>query len=218
LIVAGSRITFELFLDADEANLYGVSGSEFTELGIFAGTKFIKGETYADTRARDGGVLIARAVMSTLTKTESATLSVAWEFNLETESPITDAGREWIRDCICGAGGEITHCALGTGATAPASADVALETEVFRNGITRTVLQPSAARFEMWLATDQGNGSTYAEAGLFASDAVTYTTAAAGLATTGGTCVVRSALSPTIVKTSAAAVPFIFELPITSDD
>lgn len=62
--------------------------------------------------------------------------------------------------------GEITYCALGTGTTAPALSDTAMETELTRKLISVRSYLNNTATFQTYFTTSEGNG-TLREAGLF---------------------------------------------------
>lgn len=62
--------------------------------------------------------------------------------------------------------GEITYCALGTGITAPALGDTALQTELIRKLISVRSYAGNVATFQTYFTTSEGNG-TLKEAGLF---------------------------------------------------
>jgi hypothetical protein len=62
--------------------------------------------------------------------------------------------------------GEITYCSLGTGSTAPALGDTALETELIRKLISVRGYENNVATFQTYFTTSEGNG-TLREAGLF---------------------------------------------------
>ncbi len=60
-----------------------------------------------------------------------------------------------------------THLALGTGTTAVADGDTALQAESYRDLITRRRNFSSRIQYQLFLDSTQGNGVTYTEAGLF---------------------------------------------------
>ncbi len=62
--------------------------------------------------------------------------------------------------------GEITYCALGTGITAPALGDTALQTELIRKLISVRSYSNNVATFQTYFTTSEGNGALK-EAGLF---------------------------------------------------
>lgn len=62
--------------------------------------------------------------------------------------------------------GEITYCAVGTGTTAPAEANTALETEIFRKLISVRSYSGNIATLQTYFTTEEANG-TLREAGLF---------------------------------------------------
>lgn len=62
----------------------------------------------------------------------------------------------------------ITHCALGTNATAPANADTQLGTETYRNAIASLSNSNNIAYATGFFSAAETSG-TYAEAGIFAN-------------------------------------------------
>lgn len=62
--------------------------------------------------------------------------------------------------------GQITHCALGTGTTAPALGDTALETEIARKEISVRSYLNNVFTGQTYFTTQEANG-TLREAGLF---------------------------------------------------
>jgi len=84
------------------------------------------------------------------------------------------AGKYSLADALRGTEtsnrGIITWAALGTGTTAPALADIKLETEIFRKTISVRSYALNVATFETFFTTAEANGSLK-EAGLFGDDA-----------------------------------------------
>jgi len=82
---------------------------------------------------------------------------------------VTDVGLNAIRDFLAGDSVMApSHFALGTGTTDPASGDVSLETEVFRDVLTQiTKAGPGLVQYKYYLSSQDANGHTLAEAGLF---------------------------------------------------
>lgn len=77
------------------------------------------------------------------------------------------AGKNAIAQRLAGQSvGEITYCALGTGTTAPALANTALQTEIARKLISVRSYLANVATFRTFFTTAEGNGSLK-EAGLF---------------------------------------------------
>jgi hypothetical protein len=87
---------------------------------------------------------------------------------------VVTAGKNAIADALRGTTsnnkGIITYCALGTGITAPALGNTALQTELFRKIISVRSVSGNAATFQTFFTTAEGNG-TLKEAGLFGDDA-----------------------------------------------
>lgn len=76
-------------------------------------------------------------------------------------------GKNGIAQGLAGqSAGEITWCALGTGSTAPALADTAMQTELVRKLISVRSYSGNVATFDTYFTTTEGNG-TLREAGLF---------------------------------------------------
>ena len=63
---------------------------------------------------------------------------------------------------------KITHCALGSSATAPANADTQLGTEVYRNAIASLTNSANLAYATGFFSATETSG-TYAEAGIFSN-------------------------------------------------
>lgn len=84
------------------------------------------------------------------------------------------AGKNSLADALRGTTannkGIITYCALGTGLTAPALADVQLQTELVRKLVSVRSVSGNIATFQTFFTTSEGNGSLK-EAGLFGDDA-----------------------------------------------
>lgn len=66
--------------------------------------------------------------------------------------------------------GIITYCAMGTGSTAPALTDTALETELGRKQVSVRSVADNIATYQIFFTTSEVNG-TLLEAGLFGDDA-----------------------------------------------
>jgi hypothetical protein len=80
---------------------------------------------------------------------------------------VTLAGRNLVRDALSGISVDITHLAVGTGTTAVDASDTAMETEVLRGILTRTMRNSGQVVFDYYLASGDANGSELTEAGLF---------------------------------------------------
>lgn len=85
---------------------------------------------------------------------------------------VTDAGKASIASRLKGSTdkGLITYCALGTDATAPASANTTLGTELGRKLISVRSVATNVATFQTFFTTSEVNG-VLKEAGLFGDDA-----------------------------------------------
>lgn len=66
--------------------------------------------------------------------------------------------------------GTITYCAVGTGTTAPAATDTALETEIYRKLISVRSNSANVARFRTFFNTSEAN-AVIKEIGLFGDNA-----------------------------------------------
>lgn len=62
--------------------------------------------------------------------------------------------------------GKVTHCALGSGTTAPSAGDVSLETEVYRNSIA-SLNSVGAVVYATGFFSAPETSGTYREAGIF---------------------------------------------------
>ncbi len=81
---------------------------------------------------------------------------------------VVDLGINFCRDLI---GGDIskdpTHIAVGTGNSVPNASDTQLDIEVFRKIITARIKADKKITFQLFIDTDEANGNTLEEAGLF---------------------------------------------------
>lgn len=93
---------------------------------------------------------------------------VSW---IRGKNKVVDAGLNLMRDLLGGTGSRPSHLGVGTGSTAPAAADSSIETEVFRELITRRIDSPQSIRYQLYLGTGDANGFTLAEAGLLQTGA-----------------------------------------------
>jgi len=110
----------------------------------------------------------------------------------EIPNTIVTTGKNDIASLITGAGAAMTHMGVGTGTTAVAAGDTALETQVDRNALVTSggVASTNTVEFEsVWNAGD-GTGAL-TEAGLFS-------------ASTGGTMLARTVFS--VVNKSASDI------------
>ena len=115
-----------------------------------------------------------------------------------------DAGLNLIRDFLNGdAPTDLTHFAVGTGATPAAASDTALDTEVFRDSVTQRTKTAKTLTVTYYLATGDANSHTLREAGLVT-------------AATGGTLFARAVLASPIVKTASLSVTFTWELSVAA--
>lgn len=82
------------------------------------------------------------------------------------ENLIVTSGIQSIRDLIGGSGFRPSHIGLGTGTTAVVAGDTAIETEQYRDEITRRDDLAAGNEFQLFLGLNDGNGFSYTEAGL----------------------------------------------------
>jgi hypothetical protein len=114
------------------------------------------------------------------------------------------AGMNLVRDFLANESPVgITHFAIGTGSTAPASTDTALVTELLRDLVTQRIKTSLSLTLKYYLPANQGNGSVLREAGLFNAAA-------------GGTMYARYVLSSPITKNSSIAVVWAWELTLAA--
>jgi len=112
-----------------------------------------------------------------------------------------NAGLNLLRDFLANeAPGSLTHFAIGTDATAPASTDTQLVAELLRDQLTARVKTDLAVTLSYYLAANQGNGNTLREAGLF---------------TAANTLFARYVLSSPITKTGSIAVRWTWQLTLS---
>lgn len=109
------------------------------------------------------------------------------------------AGRNMIRDLLNGdTVAALSHFAVGTGTTAPASTDTTLGTEVFRDVFTKVTEADAKLTIQYFLGSQSANGNDLSEAGLFNDD-------------TTGTMYARVTF-PADAKTASEAWTFNWEL------
>lgn len=114
---------------------------------------------------------------------------------------VTSAGLNLIRDRLRGVTlvEALSHFAVGTGTTAAAAGDTALEAEVHRDVYTQVTLSAAAILIRYYLGPNDANGHTLQEAGLLN-------------AASGGTLYARRILGSPIVKTIDVAATFEWTL------
>lgn len=88
------------------------------------------------------------------------------------ENLVPTVGRQMIANNLTSASPtnvmKITHCALGSSATAPANADTQLGTETYRNAIASITNSANIAYATGFFSATETSG-TYAEAGIFSN-------------------------------------------------
>lgn len=130
----------------------------------------------------------------------------AWRHDLRTgltvlcdegHNLVTAAGLNLLRDRLRGSAlvDPLSHFAVGTGSTAAAAGDTALQTEVFRDVYTQVTLGTASIVIRYYLGPNDANGHTLQEAGLLNAAAA-------------GTLYARRILSSAIVKTIDVAATF----------
>jgi len=93
---------------------------------------------------------------------------------------VTD-GKKWVADRMADSNTVMTHMAVGTGSTSPASGDTSLDSESDRNALTSTTVTDNAVAYvATWAAGDATAALT--EAGIFD-------------ASSGGDCLARTVFS-----------------------
>ncbi len=113
-------------------------------------------------RARAGVAAMANVCVETVDVRTGRRLSRSWRHNL-----VVDAGLDLLRDLVYGDAETLSHCGVGTDATAPAAGDVALGAEVFRDQLSQRTKQSAELVIKFVLGSQQANGETLREAGLF---------------------------------------------------
>ena len=83
------------------------------------------------------------------------------------KNKVVDTGLDLVRDLMLGNNFAPTHIAVGTNNTAPVAGDTTLNTEVFRNVITRRIVASKQAKFQLFITSSEANGNTLVEAGIF---------------------------------------------------
>lgn len=94
-----------------------------------------------------------------------------------------------------------SHIAIGTGTTAAAAGDTALETEVDRNAIATTSSSGAVVTFKVFFGKTEANGNTISEVGLFDQAA-------------GGTMFARTILGSTVVKDATKSLTITWTLTV----
>lgn len=121
----------------------------------------------------------------------------------ERHNLVVKAGRNLIRDFLNGlAPAALSHFAIGTGTTAPTQNDTTLQTEIFRDAVTKRVPTDGKLQVKYFLASTAGNGNSLSEAGLLN-------------AASGGTLFARVTYTP-IAKTSSIAIVYTWDVNINA--
>lgn len=92
--------------------------------------------------------------------------SDGWSFFTSSRNKVVDAGLNHVVDMLGGTGVRPSHIGLGTGTTAVTDGDTQIETEQYRDVITRRDKLSKAIEFQLFLGLNDGNTFNYTEAGL----------------------------------------------------
>lgn len=120
----------------------------------------------------------------------------------EVHNLVTKAGLNLLKNAMnAGSCAYPTHFAFGTSATAAASTDTTLVTEVFRDALTTRTQDATdpTLTLQYYLSSASANGNTIREVGVLT-------------ASSGGTLYARVVLASAIVKTVSVAVAFTWTL------
>ena len=115
---------------------------------------------------------------------------------IKAKNLITNAGLNWFRDLAGGIVGRADGQAVGTGTTAAAAGDIALETSVLKKTIDRRLDSDKKITFQTLFLEGEANGNTLSEVGLFG----------------GGVLIARALITPTIAKDSSISVTIAHEI------
>jgi hypothetical protein len=115
---------------------------------------------------------------------------------IKAKNLITNSGLNWFRDLAGGIVGRADGQAVGTGTTAAAAGDIALETSVLKKTIDRRLDSDKKITFQTLFLESEANGNTLSEVGLFG----------------GGVLIARALISPTIAKDSSISVTIAHEV------
>lgn len=118
---------------------------------------------------------------------------------------VVDAGRNLIRDLMAGKETKgIQYIAIGTGSTTPAPTDTKLESEVYRDTITRLLYSNGVLTVHYYLDAESANGYNLTEAGLFGGSTAT---------SSKNTGILYSRVTfPVIQKNNSLSVLFVWDL------
>ena len=114
---------------------------------------------------------------------------------IKAKNLITNAGLNWFRDLAGGIVGRADGQAVGTGTTAAAAGDIALEASVLKKTIDRRLDSDKKITFQTLFLEGEANGNTLSEVGLFG----------------GGVLIARALITPTIAKDSSISVTIAHE-------
>lgn len=124
-----------------------------------------------------------------------------------TKNLFVTAGRNVLRDLLRGtlasvSAGTAGYFAVGTGTTAVAASDTAMETEVARAAVTSTNVTDGSIVIKYFLPSGTANGSSLTEAGLLT-------------ASSGGTLLART-VHDAIAKTSSITITYSWTISFTA--
>lgn len=110
------------------------------------------------------------------------------------DNVVTNNGRDRIAALLSQSSTTFpSHIAIGTGTTAVAVTDTAMETEVDRNALTATTDSSGVVTFQCFFSKSEANGSTISEVGLFD-------------AASSGTLICHAILGATVVKDNTISI------------
>jgi len=113
------------------------------------------------------------------------------------ESPnlIVTAGKQALLERVfdVSSADPFTYIAVGSGSSTPDSGDTTLESEIARKAAENKSRSGNTVYVNVWFGSTEGNGYTWAEAGLFNAGS-------------GGTMFSRALFNPTVEKTSDKVV------------
>lgn len=116
------------------------------------------------------------------------------------DNVVTNNGRDRIAAIISQSSVVFpSHIAIGTGTTAVAVTDTAMETEVDRNALTATTDASGVVSYQAFFSKTEANGSTISEVGLFDAAA-------------GGTMICHALLGATVAKDNTISITVTWTL------
>lgn len=118
--------------------------------------------------------------------------------NTDVHNLITDSGLNVIRDHLLSTGGALPahHFTLGSGSTAAASTDIALQSSLLTVAFTETTIRIAGVTFQGTIYTTDGLGSTFKEIGIF---------------TSSSELIGRALITPVLIKSSSRYTTEVIE-------